>query len=146
MIPDDLLKSARILVADDEPTSVRLLERLLARAGYGSVVTTTDPEEVIELFRSTRPDLLILDLHMPGMSGYEVMEQIREEVGSEYVPVIMLTGDIRNETRLRALTVGVRDFLTKPFDPVEAMLRIRNLLEARFLALGGALGARAVAG
>lgn len=146
MIPDNLLKSARILVADDEVTSVRLLERLLARAGYGAVVSTTEPERVIELYRSTRPDLLILDLHMPGMTGYEVMEQIQEEVGDEYVPVIMLTGDIRNETRLRALAVGVRDFLTKPFDPVEAMLRIRNLLEARFLALGMLSAGRGAAG
>lgn len=134
MISDDTLRQARILVVDDEEANVLLLSRILGRAGYVSVVDTTDPREVLPLFREWRPDLLLLDLHMPHLDGFEVLERLREESAMRgYLPVLVLTGDENEETRQRALSSGARDFLLKPFGVSETLLRIRNLLEARFL-------------
>ncbi|HET7233770.1 MAG TPA: HD domain-containing phosphohydrolase [Longimicrobium sp.] len=131
---DSLLHGARILAADDEEANLRLLRRMLERAGFGDVTTTTDPGQMLPLFRATRPDLVVLDLHMPGMSGLAVLEQLRPLLDAEgWLPVLMLSGDLTPEARQRALANGARDFLNKPFDQAEAVLRIRNLLEMRFL-------------
>jgi len=124
----------RILVVDDEALNVRLLERILARAGFTDVSTVMDPRRVPELYAAYRPDLVLLDLHMPGRDGFGVLEDLAElTAGDGYLPVLMLTGDASAEAKRRALALGAKDFLAKPFDAQEVVLRIRNLLETRAL-------------
>lgn len=131
---DEILEHARILIVDDEQANVRVMERMLETAGYRQVHGTTDPRRAVELYREIQPDLILLDLVMPDLDGFEVMERLQAEVAPRsYLPILVLTADLRNETRLRALLLGAKDFLTKPLDRVEAMLRIRILLETRFL-------------
>ncbi len=126
------LEESRILIVDDEAQNVRLLEALLRRAGYHEVTTETDPREVHALVRSRDPDLILLDLHMPHLSGFQVMEQIVPEIPhGVYLPILVLTGDTDSHRRERALSAGARDFLTKPFESGEVLLRIKNLLETR---------------
>src|SRR2546425_11437363 len=135
-VRDDTLKQARILVVDDQEGNVLLLNRILERAGYTNVVSTTDAREALPLFRSSQPDLIVLDLHMPHLDGYEIMEHLAIEVPEEtYLPILVLTSDATPEAMHRALSMGARDFLHKPFDGLEVVLRIRNLLETRFLHL-----------
>jgi putative two-component system response regulator len=130
------LTDARILVVDDQSANVRLLESLLARWGFMSVTTTTDSSCTRTLYEQVRPDLLLLDLQMPAPDGFEVMELLVDEIrGETRLPVLVLTADISPEVRQRALASGARDFLTKPFDPNEVYLRLRNLLETRRLQL-----------
>jgi len=131
---DTLLHGARILAIDDEDANLRLLGRMLDRAGFANLTTTRDPAQALSLFRLTRPDIVLLDLHMPGMDGMQVLGQLRPHLQEEgWLPVLMLSGDLTPEARQGALASGARDFLAKPFDPTEAVLRIRNLLEMRFL-------------
>jgi two-component system NtrC family sensor kinase len=126
------LTDARILIADDEPTNIRLLERLLNQAGYRNVRATADSRQVRALYEEFQPDLILLDLMMPHLDGVVVMQQLPIAEG-EYVPVLVLTADVTAESRERALTAGAKDFLTKPFDRTEVLLRIKNLLHTRFL-------------
>ncbi len=133
-MPDALLRSARILAADDEEANLRLMRRILERHGCEGLVCTTDPREVVPLFHEVRPDLVLLDLHMPGMNGVQVIESLRPSLEAEgYLPVLMISGDLTPEARQHALAHGARDFLNKPYDPAEAVLRIRNLLQTRAL-------------
>lgn len=130
------LQACRILVVDDEPANVRALERLLARAGYAEVRGITDPRRFMETYLEFTPDLLLLDLRMPWMDGFEIMESLEGHLlDDEYFPILVLTGDLSPDVRERALSIGARDFVTKPFDTTEALLRIKNLLEARVLHL-----------
>jgi putative two-component system response regulator len=132
---DDLIK-ANILIVDDEETNVFLLERILRRAGYDNVTGTTDPTRVRELHEEFEPDIIILDLNMPHMDGFEVMEELSKHIAEgTYLPILVLTAENSPEARRRALSMGARDFLLKPFDQDEALLRIRNLLETRLLHL-----------
>jgi putative two-component system response regulator len=127
---------ARILVVDDEVANIRLLERMLAKGGYQNVESTTDPRRVLALLRSFEPDLILLDLLMPHLDGFAVMTQLDREIPRDsYLPVLILTADASRETRSRALSEGARDFLTKPFDLDEVLLRIANMLDVRFLHL-----------
>lgn len=131
---NEKLRGGKVLIVDDEPVNVSVLERLLERSGYDQVKTTTDPREARPLFERYQPDLVLLDLHMPYMDGFEVMEELAEVIPSDrYVPILVLTGDRAPEVRQRALAAGAKDFLTKPFEPTEVVLRIKNLLETRFL-------------
>lgn len=133
MNDDDLLTS-RILIVDDQPANLRLLEDLLSREGFSNVVSTTEPEQVLDLYAAFDPDLVLLDLMMPGLSGYTILERLeRQRRADEFRPVLVLTADATSAAKRRALSLGAKDFLTKPFDPVEAMLRIWNLLETRLL-------------
>jgi putative two-component system response regulator len=125
---------ARILIVDDEETNVRALARILRAAGYTKVLSTTDPTVVSRLYRDQDPDVVLLDLHMPKLDGFAVLQQLRAAAGPQaYVPVLVLTGDSSAEARRRALSAGAKDFLTKPFEVGEVLLRIRNLLETRYL-------------
>jgi putative two-component system response regulator len=126
----------RILVVDDEPANVQLLQRLLAREGYARVQGLTDPVQALEAFRADPPDLLLLDLHMPRMDGLEVLARLaaRAEEG-EHRPVLVLTADVTAEARERALRAGAHDFVLKPFDATEVLLRIRTHLRTRELHL-----------
>jgi signal transduction histidine kinase len=131
---DARLRGSRILLVDDEPESLRLVEWILHRAGFRELSCTSEPREVAELFRVVRPDLVLLDLQMPEMSGFEVMEELRPLVpAGSRLPVLVVTGDGTVQARQRALAGGARDFVSKPFDPVELVLRIRNLLETLLL-------------
>ena len=116
------LTDARILIADDEPANVRLLERLLNQAGYRNVRATTDSRQVQALYEEFQPDLILLDLMMPHLDGVAVMEQLPIAEG-EYVPVLVLTADVTAHGKERALTAGAKDFLTKPFDRTEEIGR-----------------------
>ena len=128
-------RHARILIVDDEPNNVDLLRRVLDRAGFKKLDSTNDPREATALYVQTRPDLILLDLHMPHMDGLAVMEQLNEIAEASYLPILMLTGDLSAEARREALSRGAKDFVNKPFNPDEVLLRIRTLLETRFLYL-----------
>ena len=131
MFEDEYLE-ARVLIVDDEPANVRLLERILQREGFSHIESTNDPRQFLALYAARRPDILLLDLHMPGMDGFAVMEQLKGRIPPhEFIPILVLTADITPQARQRALSAGAKDFLTKPVDPTEVVLRIRNLLEAR---------------
>jgi putative two-component system response regulator len=135
-IDDATIRQARILAADDEEGNLRLMRKVLERAGFESFTGTTDPRRVLPLYRELRPDLVMLDLHMPGMDGMEVIAQLQPLIAAEgWLPVLMISGDLTPAARQEALANGARDFLEKPYDPAEAVLRIRNLLETRFLHL-----------
>jgi putative two-component system response regulator len=131
---EDKIKNARILIVDDQEANVLYLESALEKAGYTNFQSTTDSREVLFLFGANRPDLLLLDLMMPHLDGFAVMEQLKSLVAPDsYLPILVLTADVSPETRQRALSSGANDFLVKPFDPREAALRIHNLLSAWFL-------------
>src|SRR5438309_3051855 len=122
---------AKILIVDDLEANVRLLDRMLRQAGHTCVASTMDPHEVCGLHRDNRYDLILLDLEMPGMDGFQVMEGLKEIETDGYLPILVITA--QPDHKLRALEAGARDFITKPFDLVEVRTRIRNMLEVRLL-------------
>ena len=127
-------KDARILVVDDERVNVVLLERILEQDGYTNVRSTTRSDQAVALYEEFEPDLVLLDLHMPGLDGFAVMERLEDRIaGDTFLPILILTADIRPEVKRRALAAGAKDFVTKPFDRTEVLLRIQNLLQTRFL-------------
>jgi class 3 adenylate cyclase len=127
---------ARILIVDDEPANVRLLERLLQQAGFARPASTTDPRRAAALAAASEPDLVLLDLLMPDLDGYAVLAQLRAQLpAGAYLPVVVLTADATAAAKQRALAAGATDFLTKPFDATEVLLRIKNLLQTRALHL-----------
>ena len=128
-------KNARILIVDDESANVELLRRLLERAGFQRIETTSDSREAAALYVQFRPDLILLDLHMPHLDGLAVMDQLNQIVEASYLPILILTGDVAPEARREALSHGAKDFVNKPFQADEVLLRIRTLLETRFLYL-----------
>jgi len=122
---------ASILIVDDQQPNVSLLEQLLGEAGYTCVASTMNPKEVCGLHRRNRYDLILLDLQMPGMDGFQVMEALKTNVADGYLPVIVLTAQPGH--KLRALQAGAKDFISKPFDLLEVKTRIHNMLEVRLL-------------
>src|SRR5687767_7704860 len=110
------LRGACLLIVDDQPANLALLAEMLRSAGYERVHTCADSRVVTETFAEVQPDLVLLDLHMPHLDGVAVMEALRPLVGDAFLPVVILTGDERREAKARALSVGAKDFLTKPFD------------------------------
>lgn len=132
---EDLL-GAKILIVDDQEVNIRLLELILKREGFTTIKSLTDPNLVMASYVEYRPDIILLDLLMPGLDGFTIMELLRRRIpDGVFLPVLVLTADVTPETRRRALALGAKDFLTKPFDPIEVILRIWNLLETRFLYL-----------
>ena len=125
--------NARILAVDDQEANVRLLKGMLRVAGYTSVDATTDPREVCELHRKNRYSLILLDLQMPGMNGFQVMEGLKEIEEDGYLPVLVITAEPAH--KLRALEAGAKDFVSKPFDQAELRARVHNILEVRLLHL-----------
>jgi putative two-component system response regulator len=123
--------NARILIVDDVETNVMVLQYMLTGAGYTAVSATCDPREVVGLYRKHDYDIILLDLNMPQMDGYEVMAALREVETDGYLPILVLTAD--PEHKLRALQSGAKDFLSKPFDQIEVLTRIHNILEIRLL-------------
>ena len=126
------LLSLRILIVDDEPVNIALLEDILQFSGYRQVESTTDPRRVLALCQESRPDLVLLDLNMPFLDGFGVLKLLSAEYPQdECLPILVLTADVGLDTKRRALAAGATDFLTKPFDTVEVLLRIKNLLRTR---------------
>ena len=123
------------MIVDDEPANVDVLMRLLERHGFSRLESTSDPREAESLYMRLRPDLILLDLHMPHMDGFAVMDRLNQLAESSYLPILMLTGDMAPEARREALSRGAKDFVNKPFHSDEVLLRIRTLLETRFLYL-----------
>ena len=123
--------AANILIVDDQPSNVQLLEQLLAAVGYSQVSSTMKPDEVCALHRKNHYDLILLDLQMPVMDGFQVMEGLKTSTIDSYLPVIVLTAQPGH--KLHALQAGAKDFISKPFDLVEVKTRIHNMLEVRLL-------------
>jgi PAS domain S-box-containing protein len=123
--------NASILIVDDQESNIGLLEQLLSEADYARVASTMNPQEVCALHRKNHYDLILLDLQMPGMDGFQVMEALKTNDADSYLPVIVLTAQPGH--KLRALQAGAKDFISKPFDLVEAKTRIHNMLEVRLL-------------
>ncbi|HMO68258.1 MAG TPA: response regulator [Novosphingobium sp.] len=126
--------SRRILVIDDEEANVLLLQSLLEREGYGDIHGLTDPSAALRAYVDLAPDLVLLDLMMPGVDGFQLLEAFaRHDRPDEFRPVLVLTADTTIQARRRALALGAKDFVSKPFDVIEVALRISNLLETRIL-------------
>ena len=131
IVADSDILDASILIVDDQEANVSLLEGVLREAGYDRVVSTMNPHEVCALHRRNRYDLILLDLQMPGMDGFQVMEGLKTNDADSYLPVLVITAQPGH--KLRALRAGAKDFISKPFDLVEVKTRIRNMLEVRLL-------------
>lgn len=127
------IREAKIVLVDDHEDGVALLEQILRKAGYAHVFATTDSRETVRMCEEISPDLLVLDLNMPPPSGYDILDQLALRPGKENrMPILVLTADITPMAKLKALSLGARDFLTKPVEQVDLLLRVRNVLETRF--------------
>lgn len=126
-----LIEQSRILVVDDEAANVSFLEVLLGIAGYRQIFSTTDPRRACDMFDAHKPDIVLLDLSMPFLDGFQVIDALNERFGAHHVPILVLTADATKSTKHRALGSGATDFLTKPLDADEVLLRISNLITAR---------------
>lgn len=129
------LPGAHILLVDDEPANILLLQRILENAGYTNLSCASNGYSALELCEREAFDLILLDLMMPGCDGFSVLRELSPLLAREQLPVMMLTADASRPTKQRALDSGAHDFLTKPFDAVEVLLRVKNLLETRLLTL-----------
>ena len=128
------LKNAHILIVDDEQANIDVLSGLLELKDYTNVYTTTDSRLVVELYKEINPDIILLDLMMPHYTGFQIMEQLMPLIPHGiYLPILVLTADVTTDSKLRALSGGAKDFLTKPFDLMEVDIRITNLLQTRYL-------------
>lgn len=135
-MPQNNLKAARILIVDDQEANVQFLEGLLRQGQYHNHRSLFDSRDVARVCPEYQPDLILLDLMMPHLDGYGVLDQLRPWLDTQaYLPVLVLTADVNPESRRRALAAGAKDFLAKPLDAIEVLLRIGNLLETRFLYL-----------
>ncbi len=134
LIDAESLRQARVLVVDDQPPNVLLLRKMLQAAGYANVEGTTDPTEVRDKHQAWPYDVILLDIRMPKLDGFGVMRQLQElQQDGDYVAILVLTAQTDEETRLRALEAGATDFVTKPFNRVEVLHRMRNMLEVRLM-------------
>ena len=130
-VAESEILDASILIVDDQEANVTLLEELLREAGYRRVASLMNPHEVCALHRKHRYDLILLDLQMPGMDGFQVIEALKTNDADGYLPVLVITAQPGH--KLRALQAGAKDFISKPFDLVEVRTRIHNMLEVRLL-------------
>src|ERR1035437_893038 len=131
MISSSDILHGKVLIVDNQEVNVLLLEQMLRGAGYVSITSTRDPGEVRELYRKNRYDLILLDLQMPGMDGFQVMESLKEIETGGYLPVLVITA--QPDHKQRALKAGAKDFISKPFHLDEVLMRVHNMLEARLL-------------
>src|SRR5712692_9517242 len=129
MLNSSDILNANVLIVDDQEANAQLLARMLGGAGYTSVASTMDPLEVCKLHRKHSYDLILLDLQMPGMDGFQVMECLKEIETEGYLPVLAVTAQPAH--KLRALQGGAKDFISKPFDRAEVLMRVHNMLEVR---------------
>ncbi len=122
-----------ILVVDDNPVNIQVIEKILLNDGYHNVDSTTDPTKVQDMYRAKMYDLVLLDIHMPELSGFDVMAQLTQDYPDDYLPILILTADQCEDTKNIALSSGAKDFINKPFERLEVLLRVRNILEVRLL-------------
>lgn len=127
------LHEGRILVVDDNPVNIAIIEKILLQDGYRHVDATTYPREVRKLYAANAYDLILLDIHMPEMNGFEVMAQLQADNPSDYLPILVLSADRSPQTRHLCLASGAKDFINKPFERIEVLFRVRNILEVRML-------------
>jgi len=133
-VQKEIIQNSRVLIVDDQTANVLLIERVLQQSGFTQLACLTDPREVLEQFRTFKPDLLILDLMMPRVDGYAVLTQLRGWIPeTEYFPILVVTADVSKTAKQKAFSLGAKDFLTKPIDNTEVLLRAYNLLETRWL-------------
>ena len=130
---DAKFTEAKILIVDDEPGNIHVLERMLNSAGYRNIISTTDGRTTPDLYQSIQPDLILLDIRMPGFNGFDVMNALSILEQESYLPILVLTAQLDTETRLKAIKAGAKDFVNKPFIMEEMLARINNLLEVRML-------------
>ncbi|MBT7268621.1 MAG: response regulator, partial [Rhodospirillaceae bacterium] len=133
MTLDDQIYDARVLIVDDKPANVALLEAILKGEGYTNVHSVTDPRLVEDLHEKNQFDIILLDIRMPHMSGFDVMAQLQDKIVDDYLPILVLTAQSDVETKIQALENGARDFVTKPFERIEVTHRIKNMLEVRLM-------------
>lgn len=134
LVDNQQILAKRILAIDDEEANVLLLKNVLEREGYTDIHCITDPEKALDAYITLSPDLVLLDLMMPKIDGFQLLEAFsRHDKSDEFRPVLVLTADTTLQTRRRALALGAKDFVSKPFDVIEVALRISNLLETRIL-------------
>ncbi len=130
--PKELLH-AKILLVDDEEGNRNVLERMLRKMGYTKILSAANGQECLEKFDEEHPDLVLLDLKMPNLDGFDVMRQLKADNENDYLPILVLTAQLDRETRLAALKSGAKDFITKPIELPEILARINNMLEVRLL-------------
>ncbi|MGY6636733.1 MAG: response regulator [Erythrobacter sp.] len=134
MMAERDLSAMRLLVIDDEPANLALVCAVLEREGYSEIETLLDPAQAVERYLAFQPDLVLLDLMMPDLDGYALLDRLERLAGrDDLVPIMVLTADTSLEAKRRALALGARDIVTKPFDVFEFALRVANLLELRML-------------
>lgn len=134
MMQDLDLSTIKLLLVDDEANCTKLMEAFLRQAGFSRISVTNDSRQALELYQQIKPDLVALDMRMPHLDGFEVMRQLRQVIpAGEYVPILIVTGEADASTKHKALAEGANDFLNKPVDAMEVVLRIKNQLEARRL-------------
>jgi len=131
LIDSSEIFQGKILIVDDRQANILLLEQMLRGAGYDSIESTTDPNQVSELHRNNQYDLILLDMQMPGTDGFQVLERLKEVETEGYLPVLVIT--VNPDLKLRALQAGAKDFISKPFDLAEVLIRVRNMIEVRLL-------------
>lgn len=133
MVSKQDILNANILLVDDQLVNIKLLEKILRQSGFSSIFSTTQSKEVRSLYFDNEIDLILLDIRMPEMDGFEVMAQLQAEIENDYLPILVVTAELTSQTRARALSSGAKDFITKPFDQAEVVQRIINMLEVRLL-------------
>ncbi|MBD2840810.1 response regulator [Erythrobacter rubeus] len=134
LVDSDEILSCRILAIDDEEANIALLRNVLEREGYSQIECLTDPREALATYMEFEPDIVLLDLMMPEVDGFQLLESFgRHDAADEFRPILVLTADTTVQARRRALALGAKDFVSKPFDVIEVGLRISNLLETRIL-------------
>lgn len=129
----DKIHQASILIVDDNPVNVTLMRKILENDGYSDIASTTNPVDVRALYRERLFDLILLDIHMPELSGFDVMAQLKQDFPKDYLPILVLSADQSEDARHLALSSGAKDFINKPFERLEVLLRVRNILEVRLL-------------
>ncbi len=133
MISNDEIFNSRILVVDDQEANIEMLQNMLTKAGYSSIIGVSDSRKVEGLYAAYNPDLVLLDINMPHLNGFEVMEKLREVDNDSYIPVLVLTGLQDKDVMIKALNAGAQDFLSKPLNRLEMLTRIRNMVTVRLL-------------
>lgn len=127
------IHNGSILIVDDNAVNIVIVEKILRQDGFVNITTTTNAKQVRELYREHHFEVILLDVHMPELNGFDVMAELREDNPHDYLPILMLTADHSPETRHQALSSGAKDFISKPFERVEVLFRVRNLIEVRML-------------
>ena len=133
MINDSQILNSKILIVDDEPANIKLLEQLLKQLGYAAIKSTTDSREVIDYYTEFQPDLILLDLKMPHLDGVQVIEKLKQAGNENRASVMVITAQKNHTNRLRVLEAGAGNFLGKPFDVLEVSVRIKNMLKLSLL-------------